>query len=258
MKYLGHTTKGAEEIPKQEGENVLYEAKEYPLLKSIFSSFKEPMMLVLLLACFTYFFIGKFTDFLILTISAFIILNINIFQNFETEAAIKKLKSLSQKFSEVIRDGEKIQIPSEKIVRGDIVIIAGGERIPADILILESSNLAIDESILTGESIPVKKESNRYEASLLKNKKIDETSLAYSGTIVVSGWLIGSVQHTGQGTKIGKMGIKLSLLTDEDPLVKKEINIIVKNLAIIALITCTFVFLYGYYTTSDWVKPILN
>jgi Ca2+-transporting ATPase len=258
MKYLGHTSKEAEEILKAEGENTLYESKDFPLLKSILASFKEPMMLLLLLACLIYFFIGKFTDFLILTISAFIILNINIFQNYKTESAIKKLKSLSQKFSEVIRDGEKIQIPSEKIVRGDIILISEGERIPADVLILESSNLAIDESILTGESIPVKKESTKYEASLLKNKKIDNTYLAFSGSIVISGWLIGSVYTTGQNTKIGKMGIKLSSLVDEEPLVKKEIDVIVKNLATIALITCSFVFIYGFYSTGDWVKPILN
>ncbi len=258
MKYLGHTTKEAEEILKSEGQNVLYETKDFPLIKSIFSSFKEPMILVLLLACFTYFFIGKFTDFLILTISAFIILNINIIQNYKTESAIKKLKSLSQKYSEVIRDGEKILIPSENLVRGDIVLISEGERIPADLLVLESSNLNIDESILTGESIPVTKESSRYDSQVLKNKKIDDTQIAFSGTIAVSGWLIGSVYSTGKNTKIGRMGIKLSSLVDEEPLVKKEINIIVKNLAIIALLTCSFVFLYGYYTTSDWVKPILN
>ena len=258
MKYLGHTTKEAEEILKLEGENILFETKEYPFLKSIVYSFKEPMLVVLLLACLTYYFIGKFNDFLILTISTFIILSINIIQNYKTETAIKKLKSLSQKFTEVIRDGEKKSIPSEILVRGDIVIISEGERIPADILVLESSNLTIDESVLTGESIPVKKESTRYETSLFKNKKIDESHLAFCGSIVVSGWLIGSIQNTGQNTKIGKMGIKLSLLTDEEPLVRKEINIIVKNLAIVALITCLFVFLYGYYSTNDWVKPILN
>jgi len=258
MKYLGHTTKEAEEILKTDGKNILYETKNYPLIISIISSFKEPMMLVLLLACFVYFFIGKFNDFLILTISAFIILNINIFQNYKTEQAIRKLKSLSQKFSEVIRNGEKIKIPSEDIVRGDIVILNEGERVPADILILESSNLSIDESILTGESIPALKESTNLNLDILKNKKISEASLAFSGTILVSGWLIGSVQNTGQNTKIGKMGIKLSTLTDEEPLVRKEIDIIVRNLAIIAFFTCGFVFLYGYIITQDWVKPILN
>ena len=78
MKYLGHTTKEAEELIKKHGENTLYESKEYPFLKSIVSSFKEPMMVILLVACGTYYFIGKFTDFLILTISACIIFSINI------------------------------------------------------------------------------------------------------------------------------------------------------------------------------------
>ena len=245
MKYLGHTTKEAEELIKKHGENTLYESKEYPLLKSIVSSFKEPMMVILLVACGTYYFIGKFTDFLILTISACIIFSINIFQNLKAENAIQKLKKLTQKFAEVYRDGEKVRILASKIVPGDIIILNEGERIPADVVILESSNLTIDESILTGESLPVQKTSN----TNTKTKKLELESLAYSGTIITSGWLVGSVYETGKETKIGKMGLSLSNLVDEEPLVKKEINSIVSKLAILGIFTCSFVFGYGYFST---------
>jgi len=254
MKYIGHTTKEAEELLKKHGENTLYESKEYPLLKSIVSSFKEPMMVILLVACATYYFIGKFTDFLILTISACIIFSINIFQNFKAENAIQNLKKLTQKFAEVYRDGEKVRILASKIVPGDIIILNEGERIPADVIILESSNLTIDESILTGESIPVQKTAN----TNTKTKKLELESLAYSGTIITSGWLIGSVYETGKETKIGKMGLSLSNLIDEEPLVRKEINSIVTKLAVLGIFTCSFVFGYGYFSTGDFVKPLLN
>jgi len=254
MKYIGHTTKEAEELLKKHGENTLYESKEYPFLKSIVSSFKEPMMVILLIACGTYYFIGKFTDFLILTISACIIFSINIFQNFKAENAIQNLKKLTQKFAEVYRDREKVRILASKIVPGDIIILNEGERIPADVIILEASNLTIDESILTGESLPVQKTSN----TNTKTKKLELESLAYSGTIITSGWLIGSVYETGKETKIGKMGLSLSSLVDEEPLVKKEINSIVSKLAILGIFTCAFVFGYGFFSTGDFAKPLLN
>lgn len=258
MKYLGHTNKEVEEILKKEGLNEVKERKSFPIFKSIISSLKEPMMVILLFACLVYYFIGQFNDFLILTVSAFIILSINLFQNYKTEISILKLKSLSQKTTEVIRDGEKKTIPAEQLVRGDIVLISEGERIPADILILESSNFSVDESILTGESLPVNKEQNKYSSDTLKNKKINDSHLAFTGTLAISGWMIGSVIETGSNTKFGKMGLKLSTLLDEEPLVKKEIDRIVKNLAILGFLTCLFVFLYGYFSTQDYIRPLLN
>jgi Ca2+-transporting ATPase len=203
MKYLGHTTKEVEEILKKEGLNSIEEKRSFPVLKAVISSIKEPMMVILLIACLVYFFIGQFNDFLILTISAFIILSINLFQNYKAEVSILKLKSLSQKMTEVIRDGEKKIIPSELLVRGDIVLINEGERIPADILILESSNFSVDESILTGESLPINKEQNKYHSDSLKNKKINESHQVFAGTVAISGWMIGSVIETGPHTKFG-------------------------------------------------------
>lgn len=254
MKYLGLTTKEATEILKKEGKNILYEKKEFTLIKSIYNSLAEPLLLILLIACLIYYFIGNFNDFLILTSSAFIILIINIYQNYQTEKTISKLKSLQQKYSEVYRDGIKKQIPAEELVVGDIILISEGERIPADLVILESSNLSIDESIITGESLPVRKDAT----SKTKNKKIDSDSIIYSGTLVVSGWMIGSVFKTGKNSKIGQMGLSLEALSSEEPLVKKEIAGIVNKLAIAGLFTCLFVFGYGYYVTSDYIKPLIN
>jgi Ca2+-transporting ATPase len=253
-KYLGLSKAEAQKIFNKQGPNSLKTKPQFSFLKSIYESLTEPMLVILLFACILYLFLGDFRDFLILTTSASIILSINIFHNYKTEKSAQKLFSLTQKKVEVIRDGERDEINSENLVEGDIVIVSEGDRVPADLMILEESNLLINEAILTGESIPTTKKiiHQGYE------KEISDTSLAFTGTLVVGGWMIGKVYKTGARTKIGQIGLGLQKITNEEPLVRKEINSIVYKLAVVCFLTVGFVFIYGYSTTQDLVNSILN
>jgi len=254
MNYSGLSELEAQKIYIQNGPNEIPISQKSFFMTSILRTLLEPMIIILLSVCLIYFFIGKIEDFLILSFSALVIFSINIFQNYKSEEAIKKLKSLTKSFTEVIRDGEKKLIDSSYLVEGDYVLINEGDRIPADIIVLESLNLLIDESILTGESLPVVK-SNYHESN---NKKFLDSHLAFSGTLITSGWLIGVVHKTGTNTKIGKIGKKLILIKDEEPQVKKEINVIVYKLAILCVITCLFVFLYNFYFSKNFVNSLLS
>lgn len=254
MKYEGLTELEAQKLFIQNGPNELPTTNKSYLIESLLKTFIEPMMLILLIACLIYYFIGEFRDFLILTFSAFVIFLINIYQNYKTEEALTKLKSLTKTYCEVIRNGTKQIIESKFLVEGDYVIVSEGDRVPADLIILESSNLMIDESILTGESLPIEKK----EIDESKNRNFEDNNLAYSGSILISGWLIGVVYQIGENSKIGQIGKRLELIKDEEPQVKKEINKIVFNLAILCVVTCIFIFLYNYYVSSDLVVSLIR
>jgi Ca2+-transporting ATPase len=233
MIYQGLSATEAQKLYLEKGPNEIPKSKEFSFLISIFEALKEPMSVILIIACIIYIFIGKTFDFIILLISALVILTINVYQNYKSEQALNKLKDLTKKICEVFRDGEKIEIESKYLVEGDYVIVNEGDRIPADILIIENSNLLVDESILTGESVPIRKKTIKD----LKAKEFRSDYIAYCGTLVTSGWMIGVVYKTGIHSKMGQIGSKLELIKDEEPQVKKEINQIVFNLAIICLVT---------------------
>jgi Ca2+-transporting ATPase len=254
MNYQGLTDLEAQKILIENGLNEIPSPKSSNFIKSFTKTLFEPMIIILLLACSIYFFIGEIRDFLILTFSAFVILSINIFQNYKADEAIKRLKSLTKNYSEVIREGTKKIIESKYLVEGDYVIVNEGDRVPADLIIVESSNLLVDESILTGESVPVEKK-NFAESN---SKNFSEEHLAYSGTLILSGWFVGIVHKTGLNTKIGGIGKKLELIKDEEPQVKKEINGIVYKLAILCVITCSLVFSYNFYQSQNLTLSALT
>jgi len=254
MIYQGLTDLEAQKILIEKGYNEIPSTKKSFLVNSVIKTLLEPMILILLSACVIYYFIGEISDFLLLTFSALIIFSINIYQNYKTEEVLKKLKNLTKNYSEVIREGNKKIVETKNLVEGDYVIVNEGDRIPADLLIIENSNLLIDESILTGESVPITKKN----IAELNSKNFEEKHLAFSGTLVVSGWLIGIVHNTGINTKIGSIGKKLEFIKDEEPQVKKEINKIVLNLAILCVITCFIIFGFVFYKSSNLTQALLS
>ena len=253
MIYKGLSQKEAQKLYLEKGPNEIPNSREFSLLRSILEALKEPMTLILLSACVIYFVIGRSLDYIILTVSALVIVSINVYQNYKSEEALEKLKDFTKKYCEVFRDGEKITIESKYLVEGDYVIVNEGDRVPADILIVESSNLLINESILTGESVPIRKKTIKD----INLKKFTDDYIAFSGALITSGWMIGSVYKTGINSKIGELGKRLELIKDEEPQVKKEINKIVFNLAILCVFTCAFIFSYNYYQTSNIQNSII-
>jgi Ca2+-transporting ATPase len=254
MIYNGISSDDAKKLYEVYGPNELEPEKKISVLKLFIEAFKEPMLLILFSACILYLIIGDKTDFGILTASAFVILTINVTQSYKTSKEIEKLKSLTKKYTEVFRDGKKVIIESRYLVPTDYAIVSEGDRIPADLSIIDQSNLTIDEAILTGESLPVLKESVP-EFFDYKSKKSDIISknIAYSGTLVTSGWLIGIVKSTGINTKIGVLGNKLRNIEEQEPQVKLEISKIVKILAIICIFTCIVVWTLNYLYSGNFI-----
>ena len=140
-----------------DGANELPSAKRKSVLAIAFEVMREPMFLLLVVSGGLYLFLGDIQEALMLLGFVFVVIGITIYQESKTERALEALRDLSSPRALVIRDGEQQRIPGREVVCGDIVVVAEGDRVPADAVVLACRSLSADESLLTGESVPVRK-----------------------------------------------------------------------------------------------------
>ena len=186
----------------------------------------------------------------------FVIMGIEFYQEKKTEKALDALKDLASPRALVIRDGVEKRIAGREVVTEDIVVLQEGDRVPADALVLSSVNLMADESLLTGESVPVRKrESKQGDTQFTPGG--DDIPFVYSGSMIVQGNGIVKVTATGIQTEIGKIGKALESVKEEPTQLKKEMGILVKRLAIIGLSLCVLVIAVYTLTRGDLLKGFL-
>lgn len=227
----------ADRILNDNGFNELPSQKKKSSFFFLLKVLSEPM-LVLLLACASlYFFMGEMKDAMMLLFSVFVIIGITYYQERKTEKTLEALRDLSSPRALVVRDGEQKRIAGREVVKGDTVIIREGDRIPADATVLSCENLFVDESLLTGESISVRK--TEWDKKM-KNQRPGGNNLpfVYSGSMVISGHGVALVNSTGINTEIGKIGKSLESIKDEDTLLHKETTKIVRLFAVVGIILC--------------------
>ncbi|MEY3322548.1 MAG: hypothetical protein RLZZ417_2131 [Bacteroidota bacterium] len=230
------------------------EYNELPTSKSknigqiAFEVIKEPMFLLLLSCCIIYLFLGDYTEGIMLSASILIIIFITFYQYQKTERAIESLRQLSSPKALVIRDGIEIKIPSRELICGDIVLIHEGDRIPADGILKEATNLSVDESLLTGESNPVPKNIT----------PIDKVHLVFSGTLVVQGKAKMEVSAIGVNTEFGKIGKSLQQIVQEPTHLQKEMKVLIRNLFIIGGFLSVLVVIAFYLTRGGFTASILS
>jgi len=245
LSYSGMTQQEADEILRREDFNELPSQKKKGALAMFLNVIREPMLLILIIAVSIYLLMGELQDALMLLTFVVVVIGITFYQEHKTEKTLDALRNLSSPRALVIRDGEQKRIPGREVVCGDIVVIREGDRIPADAVVLDCENLNIDESLLTGESIPVRKAEGS-ERSEFKRPGGDDIPFVYSGSLVVSGRGIAKVISTGIDTEIGKIGKSLESIIDEDTPLKKEISKVARWLGVFGIILC-IVFVLVYY-----------
>lgn len=241
-----HTGLLSEEVLKyreQYGKNSLYSKRKHPF-RFFYDVAKEPMMILLILACFIYFFTGEHEEGFLMLVSIGIVSGISIYQEIRSGNAIDALKQMTQPLIMVIRNGEKLSIPSEDLVVNDLIIVAEGEHIPADATILDSNDCSVNEAILTGESFPVE-----------KNEK---EPLIYAGTVMVSGLAHARVTAVGQSTRLGKLGESMEEIEKEKTPLQLQINLFVRRMAMFGGIAFLFVWAYNYIDSRDVVHGLLH
>lgn len=210
----------------------------------------EPMFLLLIAAASIYVVLGDVREATILAASIVVVVGITVLQERRTERALAKLRDLSSPRALVMRDGEERRIPGRDVVTGDVVLLREGDRVPADGLLLEANALSLDESILTGESLPVEK------AAAIDDGP-DERTRVYSGSLVVQGFGLARVTATGSHTEIGKIGGVLKTLQPETTALFGEVRRLVRWVAAAGLLLCVAIATIYGATRSDWLGGVL-
>jgi Ca2+-transporting ATPase len=230
----GLSEKEAADKLAQEGFNEIPSAKKRGIFSIAWNVMREPMLL-LLIGCGTiYLVLGDIQEALLLLGFVFVIIGITLYQERKTERALEALRDLSSPRALVIRNGESKRIAGREVVCGDIIVLSEGDRVPADAVVLNGNNLMIEESLLTGESVPVHKADGE-ESTTMGRPGGDNSPFVYSGTLVVGGVGLAKVAATGINTEFGKIGKSLQSIEPEKTQLQKETGRVVRNLAFAGL-----------------------
>lgn len=230
----------------EHGLNKLNYKKDDTILDTVKRIIKDPMLIMLLVASSIYFISGKTGDGIFLAAAIVFQTSISLYQYSRSRNALAKLSDLSQPHSKVIRQGQELAIKSEEVVIGDSLIIEEGSSISADGIIVHSNDFAVNESILTGESMSVLKD------------KTKEDNMVFSGTTAVSGLAIATVTAIGNETRLGKIGTSLANIEEEKTPLEKQIANFVKKMAIAGLLVFVIVWGINFWHSRDWLISLLQ
>lgn len=219
---------------------------------------REPMLSLLLAGGLVYLLLGDMKEALILLVFATLSVTITVVQESRTEKVLEALRDLTSPRALVIRNGKRVRIAGRDVVRGDIVCLSEGDRVPADAVLLEASDLEIDESLLTGESVPVRKTDDR--SRVTRQRAVpggNDLPYVFSGSLIVRGSGIAEVTATGARGEIGKIGQSLSQLELEPPRLRAQTRRLTRIAAIGgAVVSVLAVLLYGLMR-GGWLEAIL-
>lgn len=238
------------------GLNELVSKKAKTLLRIFFSQLNNIMIYILIGAALISGFIGEISDAVIIGIVILINAIVGVIQESKAEKALDALKKLSTPKALVKRDGISKEIPSQEVVPGDVILIDAGRYIPCDLRLIETANLQIEESALTGESVPSDK-----QASLLIEAEDtplgDQKNIAFMSTMATYGRGVGIAVATGMETQIGKIATMLEESTDELTPLQKKIEVLGKILGFTAIGICALMFLVGVLQDRDLYEMFL-
>lgn len=241
----GLTDQQVQESRARHGFNKTDQKKENGFLTAAKGLLKEPMFLLLLAASAIYFISGKTGDGFFMVSAIVLVAAISFYQESRSRNAIDALRKLTQPFSKVIRNGQEVKIPSEEIVIGDCIIVEEGTSVPADGVVVQSNDFSVNESILTGESLPVRKSQ-------------EENNLVYQGTTVVGGLAICRVDAIGNFTRLGKIGKSLEQIQEEDTPLQIQISNFVKKMALIGAIVFFIVWVINFLMSKNFLDSLLK
>ncbi len=251
----GLTDNEAKKKLQKYGPNILAERKRLSPLKILFQQFTDVMIIILIIATIISGFMGDMTE--AITIIAIVIVNaiLGFVQEFKTEKTMEALKSLAAPYAKVIRNGQQANIPAEEIVPGDVLVIETGDRIAADSAILECNSLCVDESLLTGESVPVEKNALKIKDSLINS--YDKKNSVYMGTVATGGRAKAIVYATGMKTEMGNIADMIQNIEDEETPLQRRLAHLGKFIAVGCLGICTIVSITGILRGENLLTMLL-
>jgi P-type Ca2+ transporter type 2C len=256
----------AAELLAQDGPNALPGGQRRTLLSIAAETVREPMFLLLLVAGTLYLAFGDLQEGLTLFGFVLVTLGLTLYQEGKTERAIEALRDLTSPRALVIRDGQPQRIAGRDVVRGDLLKLSEGDRVPADALLMSADGVRADESLLTGEAVPVGKRVAQPEevaAATAQAQTVrtppggDDLPGVYAGTLIVQGHGLALVTATGARSEIGRIGTALGAVEAERSPLQKQTARLVRNLAILALgLSLMLVVVHGLLK-GDWLQALL-
>lgn len=255
----GLTSQDAARRLADDGPNELPTAEARNLLRQAWDVVREPMLLLLLGAGTINFLLSEPLDGIILMSFVVVVITISIYQAHKTENALTALRDLSSPRALVLRDGRQQRIAGRDVVRDDVVLLTEGDRVPADGMLIDSVNLSVDESALTGESVPVRKAAVEPGAAHagMGRPGGEATPWVFSGTLVVKGHGIAVVSETGAGTELGGIGAALRSIEPERTPLQREVDRLVRVVAVVGMGAAAVVVVVFRLTRGEWLEGVL-
>jgi Ca2+-transporting ATPase len=255
----GISSSEAAERLAADGPNELPTAKKRNIVQQTWDVISQPMLFLLLGAGIVNFLLSEPLDGAILMSFVIVVISISIYQEHKTENALAALRDLSSPRALVIRDGQRVRIAGREVVRGDVVVLAEGDRVPADAVLVDCVNLSVNESALTGESVPVRKTRiATAEAGVeMGPPGGDATPWVFSGTLVVKGHGTALVQKIGAGTELGRIGSALRSIDTEQTRLEREIDRLVRVIAAVSVGAAAIVVVVFGLTRGHWLEGVL-
>lgn len=243
----GLSSSAAAERLIRDGRNELPQPDRRRLIDIVLKVIREPMLLLLAGAAGIYLLLGNLTEALTMCVSVLIVIGLTIYQEQKAEHALEALRELGNPSARVLRDGNPQSIDARDIVMDDVLLVSEGDRLQADARVLESFDLHVDESLLTGESVPIARPASTETAP----------SMLHAGTLVVRGHGSAVVTATGRSTEIGKIGVALRDTPVESTPLQLELRKLVSVFAGLALVSCLAVVVLYYSMRGSWLDALL-
>ena len=250
----GLTTDGVKQKLEEFGPNALEAKKKKPLWLFFINQFKDFMILVLIVAAIVSGIVGELTDTIIILVIVLLNAIVGFIQEYRAEQAIEALKKMAALHAQVIRNGSTVTVEADDLVPGDLVLLEAGNIVPADIRLVEAHSLRVDESALTGESVPADKVDQPLEEAELSLG--DRLNMTYKSTLVTNGRAKGIVVSTGMKTEIGKIAQMLQQKETITPL-QKRMSDFGKKLSYLILFICAMLFCVGLLRNEDPLRMLL-
>jgi len=250
----GLSEKEVKDRLQQFGENSITAQKPISPIKRFLLQFHNPLIYILLVATAVTFFLEEYIDSAV--IFAVVLINsiIGYLQEAKAEDAINSLKKMMSASATVIRDGKKMSVPATELVPGDVVQLASGDKVPADMRLFKNRDLQIDESALTGESVAVQKERTDLEEDTVL---ADRVNMAFAGTLVTYGSGMGMVSGTGDATETGKIAHMISEAVSLDTPLTQKIHAFSKLLLYVIIVLAAITFVVGLLHGQHWVETFM-
>jgi Ca2+-transporting ATPase len=237
-----------------EGYNELPRMQRRSSLRIVFDVLREPMLALLVAGGVVYLLLGNRGEALILLAFACLSVGITVVQEARTERVLEALRDLTSPRALVIRDGKRVRIAGREVARGDVVVLSEGDRVPADASLIEAQDLSADESLLTGEAVPVRKVAGPATDARPGG---EDQPMVYSGSLIVRGTALACVTATGAASEIGRIGASLGQLEIETPHLQRQMRKLVMVFAAVgASVSIAVVVLYGLLR-GGWLEGLL-